>query len=193
MTTRSPGRPRNEEARRSILRAVVRLIETDGYGAVTMEGLARAAGVSKQTLYRWWSGKAEIVLEALNEGAAALAPAKHSGPMEADLRTFVRQSVAGAKANAGLLAGLMAEAQVDDAFAPSFREEFLARRRAVLRDLLESARGRDELSDGTDIDFLAEIVFATLWYRLLGTHAPLDRRFADELTDAVLALARSAR
>ena len=64
MSTRGPGRPRSEPARRAILAAATHLVGREGYGRVTMEAIAREAGVSKQTVYRWWPTKAAIVLEA---------------------------------------------------------------------------------------------------------------------------------
>src|SRR4051794_9125191 len=145
-----------------------------------MEAIARRAGVGKQTVYRWWPSKAAIVLEALNEGAAVIAPAR------AELPTFLRQTVRGAARNRRLLSGLMAEAQLDEAFARSFRDEFLARRRAVLTRVLE----REQASDP---EALSELVFSLLWYRILVRHRPLDRRFADELTETVRALNERGR
>ena len=190
MSTRAPGRPRSESARRAILTATLSLIERDGYGRVTMEAIARDAGVSKQTVYRWWATKAEIVLEALNDGAATLAPTTDTGSFSTDLRVFLRRTVAGTGGrNTQLLAALMAAAQLDDAFAESFRDGFLARRRGALRELLERGRDRDELDASADLDFLVELAFATLWYRILVHNQPLNRRFADQLTDTVLALA----
>jgi AcrR family transcriptional regulator len=190
MSSRGPGRPRSESARQAIIGATVHLIGRDGYGRVTMEAIAREAGVSKQTIYRWWPTKAAIVLEALNEGAAVIAPATDTGSISNDLRVFLRRSVAGAGGrNMRLLAALMAAAQLDDVFAESFRTGFLACRRQVLREMLERGRDRDELPASVDLDFLAELVFASLWYRILGHHQPLDRRFADQLTDMVLTLA----
>src|SRR4051812_17961042 len=96
----SPGRPRSEEARRAVLAASAHLVERDGYGTLTMEGIARSAGVSKQTVYRWWPSKAAVVLEALNEGAELLAPDPDTGSLESDLRPFLRQSAMGARRNA---------------------------------------------------------------------------------------------
>src|SRR5215212_6785424 len=129
MTTRSPGRPRSESARRAVLGATTELIEREGYARVTMESIARRARVSKQTVYRWWPSKAAILLEALNEGAAAVSPLRDTGSFETDLRTFLRSTVAGAARNGRLLAALMAEAQFDDDLAEAFRSGFLARRR----------------------------------------------------------------
>lgn len=192
MSSRGPGRPRSESARQAVLAATTQLIAQEGYGRATMEAIARRAKVSKQTVYRWWPNKATIILEALNEGASAIAPAPDTGVLDTDLRLFLRRTVAGAKdGNARLLAALMAEAQRDDVFAESFRAGFLARRRQVLRELLERGRGRGELAASADLDFLVELVFATLWYRILVRHQPLDRRFADQLTETVLALAKT--
>ena len=188
MTTRSPGRPRSESARRAILGATTELIERDGYGRVTMESIARRAGVSKQTIYRWWPTKAAILLEALNEGAAAISPVRDTGSFETDLRTFLRSTVAGAARNARLLAALMAEAQFDEDLAEAFRTGFLARRRQVLGELLERGRNSGELAATADTDVLVELVFATLWYRILAQNRPLNRAFADRLTRSVLTL-----
>jgi AcrR family transcriptional regulator len=67
--TRSPGRPRSEQARRSVLGAAAQLIEDQGYGRLTMERIARTAGVSRQTVYRWWSSPAEMAHRLAQEGA----------------------------------------------------------------------------------------------------------------------------
>lgn len=175
--------------RRAILGAAVRLLAVDGYGHLTTEAIAREAGVSKQTIYRWWPTKAAVVLEALNEAAATIAPEEDSGSLETDLRVLLRRTVGGATdANARMLTGLMAAAQLDHEFAQSFSDGFLARRREVLRAALERGRARGEVGEAVDSDFLVDLAFGTLWYRLLGGHAPLDRRFADQLADTLLAL-----
>jgi AcrR family transcriptional regulator len=58
------GRPRSEQAREAVLHAVDDLLLEVGYAALTMKGIAERAGVGRQTVYRWWSTKAEILLEA---------------------------------------------------------------------------------------------------------------------------------
>ncbi|MDX6643863.1 MAG: hypothetical protein QOD76_1825 [Solirubrobacteraceae bacterium] len=184
------GRPRSETARRAILAAAARLVAERGYGALTMEGIARSAGVSKQTVYRWWPRKSAVVLEALSEAAQAVAPDSDTGSLEGDLRLFLRRTVTGAGQNAPMLAAMMAEAQLDEEFGGPFLSGFLARRRDVLREILERGRARGEVGSGADLDFVVEVAFAALWYRILGSHAPLNRRFADRLSQTVLALAR---
>lgn len=58
------GRPRSESARAAVLHAVDDLLVEVGYAALTMKGIAERAGVGRQTVYRWWSNKAEILYEA---------------------------------------------------------------------------------------------------------------------------------
>lgn len=66
---RTLGRPRSEVAREAVLHAVDDLLVDVGYAAMTMKGIAERAGVGRQTVYRWWSTKAEILLEACLEDA----------------------------------------------------------------------------------------------------------------------------
>lgn len=66
----APGRPRSEAARIAVLHAVDDMLVEEGYAAMTMKGIAERAGVGRQTVYRWWSTKAEILLEASATDAA---------------------------------------------------------------------------------------------------------------------------
>jgi AcrR family transcriptional regulator len=184
------ARPRSEPIRRAILAAALELIEADGYGRLTMEGIAKRAQVSKQTIYRWWPSPPAVLMEALNERAQTLVPRRDLGSFEANLRSFIRRTVAALRNGlAPLVAHLMAEAQRDSDFAATFGEQFLARRRDALHALFIQGQTRGEIRPDTDSRLIVEIAFGTIWYRLLAKHAPLDRRFADQLTDALFTLA----
>jgi AcrR family transcriptional regulator len=184
------ARPRSEPIRRAILAAALELIEADGYGRLTMEGIAKRAEVSKQTIYRWWPSPPAVLMEALNERAQTLVPRRDLGSFEPNLRSFIRRTVAALRNGlAPLVAHLMAEAQRDSEFAATFGEQFLARRRDALHALFIQAQTRGEIRPDTDSRLIVEIAFGTIWYRLLAKHAPLDRRFADQLTDALFTLA----
>lgn len=74
--TRRPGRPPAEEGdgtRQAILRAAWRQFNTHSYTALSMDDLARAAGVTKATLYYHHAGKAELFVAAVREHVTALA------------------------------------------------------------------------------------------------------------------------
>ncbi|OEV10855.1 TetR family transcriptional regulator, partial [Streptomyces nanshensis] len=78
-TKRRGGRPRSEQAREAVLHAVDDLLVEVGYAAMTMKGIAMRAGVGRQTVYRWWSTKAEILFEACVDDAEeelAVAPSR---------------------------------------------------------------------------------------------------------------------
>src|SRR5579859_2380892 len=186
------SRPRSEAVRRAVFDAALALLREDGFGALTMEGIARRAGASKQTLYRWWESPAAVVLEATVELAAALVPDQDTGSLATDLGAFVRRSVAGLAEAGPVMSGLMAKAQLHEAFGEAFRRQFLARRRAALRLLLVRGRGRGEVAAEADLDLLVDLMFGALWYRLLAGHAPLDGSFADGLADALLRLASAS-
>lgn len=91
--TAPPGRPRSERARRAVLHAVDDMLVDIGYAAMTIKGIAEHAGVGRQTVYRWWSTKAEILLEAsvIDAGEALTTPAEDD-PV-ADLTTYLQALV----------------------------------------------------------------------------------------------------
>jgi AcrR family transcriptional regulator len=187
---REVARPRSETIRVAILGAALELLATEGYGRLTMEGIARRAGVSKQTIYRWWPSPAAVLMEALNERAETLVPDRDLGSFALNLRGFIRRTIAALQSGlAPLVASLMAEAQRDPEFAATFGEQFLARRRSALHDLFNQAQARGEIGPNIDSRLLVEIAFGTIWYRLLAKHAPLNKHFADQLTGALLTLA----
>ncbi|MEV0838208.1 TetR/AcrR family transcriptional regulator [Actinocatenispora sera] len=166
------GRPRDERARKAILGAARDLLIEDGYAALTVEGIARRAGVGRQTVYRWWQGKADVALEAMNAQAELEIAAT-------DLAAFVRETFIVAPRYVPALSGLMAHAQLDPAFAARFRAEFLDRRRAALIALV-----RAELP-ALDPEYAADLVFGTLWYLVLTRPDRLDAEFADRMYETL--------
>ncbi|MFB6725203.1 TetR/AcrR family transcriptional regulator [Kribbella sp. NPDC056345] len=84
------GRPRSERAREAVLHAVDDLLVEVGYAAVTMKGIAERAGVSRQTVYRWWSTKAEILLEASATDAEEELTVTPTDDPLADLTTYLQ-------------------------------------------------------------------------------------------------------
>lgn len=185
---RRVGRPRSEESRRAILDAALKLAVEGGYASLTMDRLAAAAGVGKQTVYRWWPSRAAVVLEAIRELASREIPLPDTGTLERDVERFLASIFAVYEARPGLadlFSALMAEAQHDPAFAAQFWEQVIDVRRGECRKLLERARKRGELDPRADLDALLDLVYGPMWYRLLLRHAPLDRRFATLLGQTV--------
>lgn len=185
---RAPGRPQSEAARRAILDAAMRLLAADGYRALTMERIAAAAGVGKQTVYRWWPSKAAVVLTALAEHAEEEVRLPDAGDGREDVTRFLRGTFAALRGTAGpAVRALMAEAQLDPSFAAAFRERLIDRRRAGLRALLARARARGELAPHADLDLLMDLAYGVMWYRLLLEHAPPSAAAAAAIARSVFA------
>ena len=173
------GRKRSEAARRAILDAALELLRLHGYARLTTDAIARAAGVGKQTIYRWWPSKAAVALEALTELGRAI-PSPETGSLEGDLAAFLASTfrlLRGPRGTAAVLKGLMAEAQLDPEFARGFAV-FIASRRGALRAILERHAGRAEPAR---LEAAVDMLFGAMWYRLLVGHAPLDIAFARAL------------
>ena len=113
------GRPRSEQARAAVLNAVDDLLVEGGYAAMTMKNIAERAGVSRQTVYRWWSTKAEILFEATAEDAIEEMSIPPSESPVADLTAYLEALVrflVDSPAGIGYRA-LVGEAQHDAAVA----------------------------------------------------------------------------
>jgi AcrR family transcriptional regulator len=173
----SSGRKRSEASRAAILDAALRVLREVGYGRLTTDAIARAAGVGKQTIYRWWSSKADVVLEALAEHARTVDD-RLTGSLEWDVERFMASTfrlLRGGSGTGPVLKGLMGEAQLEPDFAPRFAA-FIQGRRSVLRGMLVRHARED-----APVDAAVDMLFDALWYRLLIGHAALGPALARDL------------
>jgi AcrR family transcriptional regulator len=181
---RQRGRPRSDLSRQAILRAALDLVAEVGYRSTTIEAIAARAGAGKQTIYRWWPGKAELVLDAVTADAAREIPVPDTGAVRADLTAFLAATFAAAR-RPGVLAqlrALMAEAQLDPDFGAALDERFLRSRREALAALLR--RHPDELR--VPVTTAVHTVFGVLWYRILTRQGRLDATLVRELVTLLI-------
>jgi len=184
---RRPGRPRSERARQAILAAALELAAEEGPAALNMEAIARRAGVSKETLYRWWHSKSEVVLDALAHRGEQTIPVPCTGTLHDDLRAFLRATVDSAEpGTVRLLYHLAAAAATDETVAGQIRDRFLATRRAALGQILGQAVTRGEIASGY-ATLALDLIYGSMWYRLIFRTGPLDYTWADEVAAAIAA------
>lgn len=183
-----PGRPRSMTSRQAILDTALRLVKQDGFAALTIERVAREAGVGKATIYRWWPSKGTIVFAALQQYAEQVLPLPGEGTSLSErLIAFLQMLFKALNSDVGVVVkSLMAEAQRDSEFAPLFREQFIIVRRQPILTLLREGKALGELAPDSDIEVLADLIYGAMWYRLLVQHAPLDDAFARDIVHAVL-------
>jgi AcrR family transcriptional regulator len=189
-TPRRVGRPRSEAARRAVLSAAFALAAERRPAKLTMEAIASKAAVSKETLYRWWGSKEEVLLEALAERGEREIPIPDTGELHGDLTRFMRATARALDPDMRhVLRALAAGAAADPAFAERVRDGFLARRRNALAAVLDSAVERGEFS-ADQVGITLDFVFGSLWYRLVFAIGPLDETWARSVADAVAAATR---
>jgi len=190
--TPARGRPRSETARRAVLDAALRLCQSGGYQALTIKGIAETAGVGRQTVYRWWPAKQDVLIDALRD--LGLRKAEHldpdTGHTLGDVRSLLTATFALTQQVTGkALIGLMAEAQHDPDLSHRLQSTVIGPRRHALRTLLARGVERGELSDAdVSLDLVVDFAFGTMWYRLISHHGPVDADLAGQITDAVATL-----
>jgi AcrR family transcriptional regulator len=179
------ARTRDEAARRRVLDSARNLVCTLGPRAVTVDDIAAAAGVGKQTIYRWWPSKSSVIMEALTELTDPAPADLPDSTYEAVRLQMRRVAQMFASRNGELIRELVADAQGDQALAKDFRERFFAYRRARGAATLERGIATGELRPDLDVEDALDVLYAPLWLRLLVGHRPVGQADADRVLDLV--------
>ena len=180
------GRPRDPSRDEAIIDAAIDLLVRDGYDRLSIEGVAAAAGVGKATVYRRWSNKAELVIDAM----ATLKPAIDTidtGSLDGDIELMVAASCSPhsqrlQQVMVSICSALPREPELLEAFKIRFTEPRIAR----ITAMLERARGRGELGPHVDIDMAASLVPSLMLQRALMTGQPAGRAYAEQVVGSVL-------
>jgi AcrR family transcriptional regulator len=183
---RPPGRPRSAEADRAILRAAVDLLADEGFGGVTMEGVAARAGVGKATVYRRWPCKSALVVDAVTACRESATQPPDTGSARQDLLAFVRGFMHHLRTSdaARVMPALVAELAHSPELAQAFREGFVQPRRAKVLEAVRRGVERGEVRAGIDAELVADGVVAVLLHRFLVTGMEID----DELPERLVAI-----
>ena len=180
------GRPRDPSRDEAIIDAAIEVLVRDGYDRLSMEGVAAAAGVGKTTVYRRWSSKAELVIDAM----ATLKPTIDtidSGSLDGDIELLIAASCSPhserlMQVMASICSALPREPDLLDAFRTRFTEPRIAR----ISDLLVRARERGELGPEVDVAMAASLMPSLMLQRVLMTGKPAGRVYAEKLVGSVL-------
>lgn len=184
---RRPGRPRSERAEQAILRAACELLHEVGLRGMTVDGIARRAGVSKATVYKWWPNKSTVAIDAflsaLETGATRPATDSARDDLAHEVHSVARFYTS---PTGGVFAQLIAEAQTHPDLTAEFRDRYITVRRERIRAIWRRGVERGELRADVDPEIAIDLLFGPLFYRLLGGHAPLDQASVDAVVDAAL-------
>jgi len=181
------GRPRSVRADREILRAATEILEVKGVGGLSIEEVAARASVGKTTIYRRWSSRGTLALDAFLVAFDGQQSLPDTGTFSGDLRlAFGRWVKAVSGTSAGImLVGLIAELQQDRTLAAQWQDQVVAPLRAQFSMMLDRAVRRGEIPADTDAGIVLDLVFGACYYRLLHGHRPLNEQFVNQVVDVV--------
>lgn len=183
--TSSTGRPRSEEAHQAILDATLALLGEVGYSALTVEGVALRAGVGKATIYRRWSSKLPLVVEAFS--ALPGFEDVDAGSLERDLKETLRKYLEAFNTTAlgTVFPSLAGERAHNPELSKMIEPVARARREPFVR-IFERARARGEISNDVDIDLAADLVVGPISVTLFFRGGNLSPKMVDPLVDLAL-------
>jgi len=187
------GRPRDESRDAAILGATLEVLGEVGYDRMTIEAVATRAKASKATVYRRWSGKADLVVDAIHttmpKPAADGEPPCYwpdTGSLREDLLAGCRNFAARLTSEEGALLAAVMTAQIRDPdLAAAMRAATCDDKRRACRLLCERAIARGELDSTTGVDTFIEVLPAMMFNRLLLSGEPLDEAFVHHVVDDI--------
>ncbi|WP_165984298.1 TetR/AcrR family transcriptional regulator [Streptomyces sp. YIM 98790] len=168
--SRSPagrGRPRDQRSGAAIIEAAAELVVESGYAAMSIGAVAARAGVGKDTIYRRWSGKPELVYEAVFT-TADTADLPDTGTLEGDLAAVVQSLVEefSTPAAAAALPGLLADFAATPELRGTIRSRFLQPAKQRLIAVFDRAAQRGETGADLPVDLVLDTLAGAVFFHL---------------------------
>lgn len=185
------GRPRDPAVQRQILTAAEAIIREGGSAALSMEGVALRAGVSKQSVYRRWSSRGDLLIDlyfgADSEQGATFRGATFRERFTSYIDWSVKRLFDPTRAN--ILRALAVEGQSDLAVREALTTRIVGPRLAQGRLLLLEGKANGEVSADLDIETALELLFGSVWFNVLIKAQPIDGDWEKRTLDAFFSLA----
>ncbi|HET7544948.1 MAG TPA: TetR/AcrR family transcriptional regulator [Polyangiaceae bacterium] len=188
-SARRRGRPPASSAAShvAIMDAVYALLQEKSVRDLSMDEIAKRAGVGKPTLYKWWPSKAELVMAMFHERIARRRETSGVKTAEEFIRSGVRRLIRELNGLFGKVIGeLIAEGQSEPEILRDLREHHMLPRRLATIAEIERGKASGELSPDIDPELLIDAIFGALYFQFLLRMAPLTERHGQELVDQVL-------
>jgi len=179
------------ESHAAILDAVYELLQKRSIRDLTMEAVAKRAGVGKPTLYKWPT-KAALVLAMFRERIAVALPSPSAGTAEEAIRDKARALIGPLNGQLGkVLSELIAEGQSEPAILRELFDRHIRGHQEADAADIERGKTSGELASDADPQLIIDAVFGAIFYRLLFRTSPLTEEFSDKLVRQVFRGARA--
>ncbi|MEH0983633.1 TetR/AcrR family transcriptional regulator [Micromonospora sp. CPCC 205556] len=172
---------------KAIRRALMQELAAVGYGRLSIEAVARRAGVSKTAIYRRWSAKLDLVLETVSAAAGNKLPALDTGSLRGDL-TLLFQVVAHALSHplaSQIIPDLLAEAARNPTIDQTLQRLLRAKQQEIGGSLVDRAVQRGELPADIDADAAVDLIVGPLYWRFAIARTAPTEAYLDALVEAV--------
>jgi AcrR family transcriptional regulator len=185
--TRHAGGRHLDASRDDALRAAaLKLLAEIGYDRLTVEGIAGCAGAGKATIYRRWSGKAELVVDALM-CQKPFFPAPDTGSLRGDLAELsCRAQHSDRQLDTQVMIGLVSALPHDAELREVFQERLITPHLATLSSIFELAVERGEIEPVANLETVVSIIPALVMHRLLVEGTVPDQAFFESIIDGVI-------
>jgi len=191
------GRKRDHTRDPEILEAALDVLAETGYDGMTIDMVAARAKAGKATLYRRWSSKGELVVDAVAcMKSVDLTTLPDTGTLRGDLVAMIRpHSIDDAQRKLKIMTGLLTMLSKDPELSDTAMAAIMQPRVEANTILLRRAVERGEIPASTDIETLAVVSQAMATYRVMILRKPVDRAFILSVIDGVIlpAVGLSAR
>lgn len=191
---RKPGRPRSAQAHKAILDAALELLAQEGFQGLSIEDIAARAGVGKTTIYRRWSSKDDLVIDAIHEIQVDLTTVD-TGNFRNDLVILFKAANQGIMTHPllpQLVLRLISEFQANPEIFQVFLTQLLIPRIQRFMYMVEQAQARGEIRRDIDWTLALELITGPIFIHLLISHylAPSmsssDDKWIEQMIDAVM-------
>jgi len=186
------GRPRSETSRQAVLEATLELLNSTTVRELTIEAIAQKAGVGKATIYRWWSSKSAVVIEAFVDVMLPSTPIPDVDSASEAIGKHIALLIKQYRGKLGrIVAEILAEGQSEPVLLAEFRKRFFENRRMAVRQVVENGIRNGEFDENLDIDTAIDAIYGAVYFRLFLGHLPLDQRFTKDLPRLALSILKT--
>jgi AcrR family transcriptional regulator len=184
------GRKRDLTRDPEILDAALEVLAETGYDGMTIDMVAARAKAGKATLYRRWSSKAELVIDAvacMKQEDLSTDKLPDTGTLRGDFVAMIKpHSLMDSERKMKVMAGLMSLLATSPELADTAREAIIEPRAAVNRMFLQRAKDRGEIAADIDIDTIASISQSMVAFRTIMLRQPINPEFVLSILDGVV-------
>ncbi len=184
--------PRIEHTRRVVLQAALEVVAERGFADASIDAIAQRSGVARSTIYRHWSERMTLLLEAVR--STIQPPQVASNGDARSILTALATQLNGMLASeplGSIVATLIAESRRDQQLN-ELREKFVGQRVAEVAEALREALGEHELPPGLQVETLVDDISAPIFFHAWVMRAPVDAAWIESRVDRVLAAASLA-